>query len=158
MPYCPVMMALHRLAGAIAISVALAWATAPDAHAQAWPHGGAMPDVGAMDYDLVLTAATSPRQLRMTGFATQRHGRIFWINCTQPKMIPVRACRLMIDGAIGEDFPLPPHVDLARWMTSRLGPRWPPSGYGGSPDGAMEARGQWRMGAWLAKGRFRYWR
>ncbi len=158
MSYCRVMTIISRLAGAIAISLAVACATADHARAQALPFGGVMPDTGAMDYDLVLTTATSPRQLRMTGFATQRHSRIFWINCTQPKMIPVRTCRLMIDGEIGENFPLPPDVDLGRWMTSRLGPRWPPGGYGSGPDGAMETRGQWRMGAWMAKGRFRYWR
>ncbi|MCC2112605.1 MAG: hypothetical protein KDJ16_11275 [Hyphomicrobiales bacterium] len=164
MPYHSTMTSAKRLAGAIMCAGALAGFFGADARAQGFPFGGAMPDVGAIDYDLALSAAWSPQRLRMTGLATQHLGRILWINCTQPSMAPIRACRLMVDGQIGEEFPLPPNVDLGQWMASRFGPKWPPGGFGGfsgpgsGPDGAMEVRGQWRMGSWMAKGRFRYWR
>ncbi len=131
--------------------------------AQAWPYGGMMPSIGAMSYDIALTSARgwSRRKpgLRMTGYASSRDGMVRWVHCLQSRTSRYRICQLMISGKVSSHFPLPPNVDLVKWLSSRLGLGQP---YGlshdGMPSGHMETSGEGRWGSWNAKGRFRYWR
>lgn len=136
------------------IAVSLSQATA-----QTWPYGYALPNLGAMAYDLILTRDWRQPGLRISGFTSSQGGAVRWINCAQRQDQPVRVCRLMVNGKTSGEFPLPPNVDLRRWMSSwlRLGlPNILP--FDGGPAGTMETSGEWRWGQWTARGTFRYWR
>ena len=154
-----------RFAVLAALTGGLACLSPSALRAQSWPDFGGMPkfggmpDVGAMSYDIAMTQAWSAQGLRMTGYASSRGGVIRWINCMQSRAAPYRVCNLMVNGETGGEFPLPPNVNLRRWLDARTGMTRPyggPGRFGSS--GAMETSGQWRWGEWNAKGRFRYWR